>query len=71
VNRGLSTVSTGRLGRVDLLLYCLGDVLALLLFASVEGDFKRRLILVSYYIPLFLFYRYLHRHGGMGWKWPG
>ena len=54
----------------NLILYGSGVILlAVFLIVGLESVSTGLLVLIAY-IPLYVFLRYLQRHGGMGWKWP-
>ena len=52
------------------ILYGLGVILlAVFLIVGMESVGTGLIVLLAY-IPLYVFLRYLQRHGGMGWNWP-
>ena len=55
--------------RSNLSFYVLG-VLLLAVMLIVGSGVKDGLIALIAYVPLYVFLRYLQRHGGMGWRWP-
>ncbi len=55
---------------INIICYALGFILLAYLPIVVSENITQGLIIVFCYIPLFLFTRYLSRHGGMGWHWP-
>jgi len=54
----------------QLAFYGLGLVLLLYLLVVGAESLTQGLILFAFYISMFIFARYLQRHGGMGWQWP-
>ena len=44
-------------------------ILAVFLIVGLESVGTGLLVLLAY-IPLYVFLRYIQRHGGMGWRWP-
>ncbi|MCW4048526.1 MAG: hypothetical protein NWE89_02200 [Candidatus Bathyarchaeota archaeon] len=52
------------------LIYGLGVILLVILLVIGQESLTGGLILFLCFIPLFIFSRYLMRHGGMGWQWP-
>ena len=55
---------------MQLIMYGLGLVLLLYLLVVGAESLTEGLILFVFYISMFIFARYLQRHGGMGWQWP-
>ena len=53
-----------------LIMYAVGLVLLLALLVIGAESLTQGLILFFFYIAMFIFARYLQRHGGMGWQWP-
>ena len=53
-----------------LIIYAIGLILLLALLVIGAESLKQGLILFFFYITMFIFARYLQRHGGMGWQWP-
>lgn len=51
-------------------MYAVGLVLLLALLVIGAESLTQGLILFFFYIAMFIFARYLQRHGGMGWQWP-
>lgn len=55
---------------LQLIMYGLGLILLLYLLVAGSENLTQGLILFAFYISMFIFARYLQRHGGMGWQWP-
>ncbi len=56
--------------KFNLILYGLGVILlAVFLIVGLESVRTGFFVLLAY-IPLYVFLRYIQRHGGMGWQWP-
>jgi len=53
-----------------LIMYAIGLILLFALLVVGAESLKQGLILFFFYITMFIFARYLQRHGGMGWQWP-
>ncbi len=59
-----------RITKTSVILYLLGFLLLVYAMVFTSDDKTAGLIALLAYIPLFVFARYLQRHGGMGWRWP-
>ena len=51
-------------------MYAVGLILLFALLVIGAESLTQGLILFFFYITMFIFARYLQRHGGMGWQWP-
>ena len=52
------------------ILYGLGVILLAVFLVVGSESISEGLFVLLCYVPLFIFTRYLQRHGGMGWQWP-
>jgi len=57
-------------GKSRLIMYAVGLILLFALLVIGAESLTQGLILFFFYITMFIFARYLQRHGGMGWQWP-